>query len=565
MRLSRLLAWVLPIVLAVVSCGGDSKKSGDATTQPDVAGDVEIVTVCTDGEPCDDGDPCTWNGMCVEGECISEGPLACKTYECLTGGCDGNGGCELGELLAGWCYIEDSDLCLWAADPHPSNPCLMCDPDENTTKYSFAATGTPCQDANPCTEQDYCDHGKCINGTPPSCADGLLCSTDECTVNGCVHDFDHEACDDGNPCTEDMCSPESETQDGCVHIADDSLPCGDGNVCTPNDRCENGKCVTDEPLECDDDNPCTAEYCHDAYGCLYSFLDDEQACDDGAVCTMNDHCYFGLCKGQDSWNSCPDCQLSFSDSVHKVVELRMGQGGHPGEAVNVDGDLKTCSPDGDCEQGLDNLLMFAAEYLDPTIKENLEGNTDANPLIFVAELVSPSFEGEEFTVNVLYVGLSDKNPECHFNTDVCIYQAASLNFDPLCNTQVSFSNAKIEDGKLTAGGSGFYFPFHMEFVGGNEADIVLYNATLEAQIELGEDGAVATIKGVLGGAVTAANLETMITAIPDEYIPVDKSLLISLVSMLPPDIDWDHNGEMDGLSVALVFETIPGILEPYNK
>jgi hypothetical protein len=563
----RQLALWLVAVLTAAACGGSNGNDDTdvAATADAAAGDVETVATCTDGEPCDDGESCTYNGVCSEGECISEGPVLCEHYECMTGGCDGNGGCELGDLVDGWCFIQDSELCLWAGDPHPANPCLLCKPEEDASGYTFAPTGTPCQDANPCTDQDFCDHGTCMNGTPPSCADGLLCSVDECTVDGCVHDYDHVACDDANPCTVDMCSPESETNDGCVHIPDDSLPCGDGNVCTPNDRCENGQCVTDEPLACGDENPCTDEYCHAAYGCLYTFLDNDQACDDGALCTMDDHCYFGLCKGNDPWGNCPTCQLSFSEHVHKVANLRMGHSGTPGEAVNVDADLKTCSPEGDCEQGLDNLLMFASEYLDPTIDENLKGNTDASPLIFVAELVSPSLDGDEFTINVLYAGLSDKNPDCDFNSQTCVYQAASLNFDQLCTPQVSFSNATVEDGKLTAGGSGFYFPFHMQFVGGETADIVLYNATLEAQVSVTEEGIIDKLEGVLGGAVTPDNLEQLVLAIPDEYMPVDKSLLLNLLGMLTPDIDWDHDGEVDGLSAALVFETIPGILEPYNK
>jgi hypothetical protein len=47
-------------------------------------------------------------------------------------------------------------------------------------------------------------------------------------------------CDDGNPCTEDTCDPIS----GCVHTnAPDGTACNDGNVCTANDTCGGGTCV----------------------------------------------------------------------------------------------------------------------------------------------------------------------------------------------------------------------------------------------------------------------------------------------------------------------------------
>jgi hypothetical protein len=52
-------------------------------------------------------------------------------------------------------------------------------------------------------------------------------------------------------------------------------------------------------------------------------------------------------------------------------------------------------------------------------------------------------------------------------------------------------------------------------------------------------------------------------AIPEEYIPVDPSLIVAFVENIPQDIDLDGDGTPDASSIALVFQTIPATLLPY--
>jgi len=463
-------------------------------------------------------------------------------------------------ILEGWCLVQG--VCAEAGGLAAGNACLVCDPATAEDAWSDAALGSPCEDGNPCTENDTCDAGTCFAGSPPSCADGVLCTQDACDPEtGCSHVPDHASCADENPCTDDLCAPEAG---GCTNAPDDTLLCTDFDVCTPADRCEGGACVSDPPVACDDANPCTDESCHPVFGCLYTF--NELPCDDAASCTEDDVCHWGICLGQELWTgACPACELTFSPDVQKIVKIVVGSGGWEGEALNVDGDLKTCAPSGSCENGLDNALSFAGELLNDVIAQNIEAEDDN--LTFTVELVDPSWAGNPFLMNLYYAELSDQNPLCDFQEEVCIYRVWALNFDPLCNVQVSFDNTTVEGGVLTAGGSGYIFPFQLSFAGGTSAELVLFNARVQATLSFDGDGSVASMDGIFGGAVTPQHILEMLEAIDAQYFPggqETKEMLLGLVPLMNPDIDLDGDGTGDAISIGLVFSSIPGILEDYT-
>ncbi len=553
---------VFATLLIVTACGvgGDDGVPADGK---DTSTDAEAdATGCTAGTPCDDGDPCTEDDLCDEdGECLGT-PKACgEDLECATMECaPEDGSCVQTGITAGFCLIHEA--CYADGDENPDNSCQICVADADQNVWSYAEYGIPCKDGNPCTENDTCDNGVCVAGSPPTCADGILCTIDVCDPDeGCSHEPNHVECADGNGCTEDLCDPAAG---GCTNLPDDTALCADYDVCTLNDHCEGGVCVSDpEPLACDDDNACTDEICHQVFGCVYTF--NEDPCDDGASCTQDDACHWGICIGEEPWAwTCPPCDITFSEHVQKMIKIAVGTGGWEDEALNIDGDLKTCSPSNSCENGLDNALSFAGEFLNDTIQQNLVA--DEGTLIFTAELIEPSWEGEEFTLKLYYSGLSNQNPDCDFTQDLCIYQASSMNFDPLCNVQITFDNAVIEDGVLTAGGSGYIFPFKMFFAGGTTAELVLYNARIQGTLEPdGEDG-IAGMTGVFGGAVTKDDITEMIEAIGSQYFPGGqdtKDMLLGLIPMMNNDIDLNGDGTTDGVSIGLIYDSIPGIMQDF--
>ena len=380
-----------------------------------------------------------------------------------------------------------------------------------------------------------------------------------CTSEGCSHVADDSLCDDDNDCTADLCTLEA----GCTSTADDNALCGDGDVCTLNNHCSGGQCVSDGEMVCADDNPCTNEFCHPSFGCIFDF--NEDPCSDNHSCTQEDVCHLGKCVGvEDFWNPCPACSIDFGPVVQKLVTLRFGDGGMTGEALNVDNDLKTCSPPSTCEKGLDNTLTFAAEIVNPVLADNLSDPDAA--MIILAVLENPTFDGQPFTTSLLYAGLAESNPLCDVQHDVCEYRTGNINFDALCQPTVALTNSTIVDNVLTAGGSGYIFPYKMYFVGDTEVEMVLYNAKVQATLTTLPDNTITHLSGVLAGAVTPEDLATLVNAIPDEFFPGgDKQSMLNLLGIMPRDIDVDGDGVKDAFSLGLVFETNLGILQPYNS
>lgn len=558
--MKSLFGWMLVVSSLVVwSC-----SSGDAGADADVIDakgtvDVQDETpmTCTEGDDCDDLDPCTIHDRCLDGVCAGEA-VSCPVYACGVAVCSPeDGGCRVEEIQDGFCLIED--LCVEAGAISPSNSCRSCQPELDPRDYSVRPDASSCEDGNVCTENDACSGGVCEPGSPPTCADGFLCTVDRCDPElGCVHEPDHSFCEDSNPCTKNLCSPAS----GCVFEPDDSLICSDDDLCTVGDRCENGLCVSGVTTDCDDGNVCTDEFCHPLYGCIFTF--NNNPCSDGAMCTMVDACYFGKCVGEDPWGDCPSCEINFGPHVVKVNSLRLGEGGYPGEALNIDGDLKTCSPPGQCELGLDNIMSFAGELINDMLLENLADKN--NPMVILVHLKDPTLDGSSFQMNLLYGGLSLSDIGCALMTEECIYRVGYINFDPLCNAQISFPNTTITDGVLRAGGSGYIFPYTMGFEGGGVAETVLYNAKVEGDIETDDNGRVTRVNGVLGGAVTPADLSGLISAIPAQYFPGgSKQMVLSLLAGLPPDIDLNGDGTADALSINFVIDTIPGVIEAFKN
>ena len=104
-------------------------------------------------------------------------------------------------------------------------------------------------------------------------------------------------CDDTNPCTDDDCAPAT----GCTHNDNTELHTPAG--CEPDGFhpavfCQGGQPVPQDVVPCDDTNPCTDDTCTDpAVGCEHPAVADGTSCDDGSPETVNDKCVAGTCSG----------------------------------------------------------------------------------------------------------------------------------------------------------------------------------------------------------------------------------------------------------------------------
>jgi hypothetical protein len=207
-------------------------------------------------------------------------PMECSTdcsdgVECTVDRCDGT--VCVNERDSSSC--EDSERC---------DMLLGCVDGSCTTDET-------CDDGLACNGVETCGAGRCEEGAPVVCDDGLECTIDRCddATGACRSETNGALCDDGVPCTSDSCSIT-----GCVNepnnaLCDDGF-CFEGAICTA-DGCQGGT-----ETSCDDGIECTVDRCDaDALMCVNSFLDGDGdtfsptlGCDGGFDCNDADASIF---------------------------------------------------------------------------------------------------------------------------------------------------------------------------------------------------------------------------------------------------------------------------------
>ncbi|MEZ4266209.1 MAG: SUMF1/EgtB/PvdO family nonheme iron enzyme [Myxococcota bacterium] len=315
---------------------------------------------------CDDGKACTEGDVCAGGACLSGALKSCDDENpCTSDTCDaGTGDCV---ATANSAPCEDGDPCT-LGDLCTNSACApgaakVCD-DQDPCTDDFCASGlgacdavpntAPCDDENPCTEGDACLAGACVGGTNAcecvldvDCApfeDANLCNgTLHCVDNACVIDpLTPVTCTpSGDPCQPNTCAPLT----GLCAAAPASGPaCNDGDACTIDDVCAFGFCTGGPPADCDDGNPCTVDACDAGSGCTATFT--AGPCDDGDLCTTQDLCDAGICKGTNP-QVCDDAKGCTADSCSPISGCVFTP---IGGCVDADGDG---SPEGiDCDDSV---------------------------------------------------------------------------------------------------------------------------------------------------------------------------------------------------------------------
>jgi len=283
-------------------------------------------------------------------------------------------------------------------------------------------------------------------------------------------------------------------------------------------------------------------------------------CDE--VCGDAAYCFLGECT-----SPCPTEEFKFSNIVSKVVVLRFGKGGHPGEALDVDGDPDTCTPQADCEAGLDNeaasLVHQTSQFfdVDSNAAKWLEGGT-----VLLKEMVEPSFDGQPFTMRFYHGQIVHPKGSCDFQQEPCSYYVSTDSFNPItCQPYNEFDNAAIKDGHLTVGGKEYSINVVYTSGPGYAMEATLHQVRAEADVVTeGSNGAFALKNGVAGGAVRKQALLDAVDFISEdeaESLPVSKELLRNVLEMfLIPDIDVDGDEELDAVSFGVKFETIPATI-----
>ncbi len=275
-------------------CSGTLIECDDQNTCTDDTCDppTGCVFAPDDTNSCSDGNVCNGVETCFAGNCWAGAPLNCDDGNvCTTDTCHPLLGCQHSNVAAG-------APCGDPADTNCDNP-DACD-GFGVCQSNHEPNGTPCPDALYCNGAETCQDGVCAPGTPvPGCCEddgdcnnGDVCDGQEsCSNHTCVQGTPLN-CNDANPCTDDACDPVT----GCHSTPDDTNSCSDGNVCNGVETCSGGACVAGTPPVCDDGNPCTDDACDPQDGCVFT-PDDANSCDDQDRCTIEDACSDGACLG----------------------------------------------------------------------------------------------------------------------------------------------------------------------------------------------------------------------------------------------------------------------------
>ena len=351
--------------------GSQSSKRGICVLAPIGLSYTQGVLACDDGDPCTMPDECKL-GMCIGTPPCGNGVLQPDCQEacdppgspCTAMGTTG----ECSEACA--CRVAHDDLgehefagCKTTADCPPMTlpECwkVWCNFETHICEATPKKIASDCEDGDKCTYQDLCD---IVGGTPKCvglkvpCDDGNPCTIDSCdpATGGCVHEIDPELdTDEDGHCNE---------LDNCPFVANDQTDTdgdGIGDAC----ECEYADCPLEETqcqLAC---NPETGEC---------PFKPDYTDCDDGVLCTKDDFCLQGVCKGGDidmyascctknedcdDGNICTNdwCEKSENKCVNEVLGILSPKPIEDGDPCTVDevcdkgvlvpGSILTCSPD----------------------------------------------------------------------------------------------------------------------------------------------------------------------------------------------------------------------------
>jgi hypothetical protein len=244
--------------------------------------------------------------------------------------------------------------------------------------------------------------------------------------------------------------------------------------------------------------------------------------------------------------------------------MAVGQGGHPGEAVDVDLDVTTCAPMGDCEDGYDNemsgIFSQMSQFVD--VDAELAKMLEDAQLVPLLEMVGYVENGSNFVLNFFLGDPVSEKWSCDYMLDDCSYwvDSASINL-ATCQPYVTFDNAKVVNGQLKAGGLGYQIKMLLPLMPGFPMLFPIHHARIVATVSNNPWNGGMTLSGIIGGAIPKQDLLDAVDLLPDDGLPVSKEMIKNLLDMfIQPDIDADGDGELDSASVAFKFGSIPGTI-----
>jgi hypothetical protein len=272
----------------------------------------------TGGSPVVDAGPDAPPLICtVAADCAGMTDL-CNVGTCINGACAKTPANEFGACNDGK-YCTENDVCQKGACVGGSpkycaslDTChlAVCDEELKTCKNIAGNDGAQCDDMNACTVAGVCQGGTCTQGQSVDCTFfNSECSKGICTAGkGCSA----EPINEGGPCNNgdaNGCSQGQCKAGACTSVPkNDGQTCDDAKFCTINDHCLGGGCVGDPNPCAPPSNACMIGVCNEnAKSCVVTIGNDGSPCDDGNFCTGGEKCASGQCVGGQPANNGVAC------------------------------------------------------------------------------------------------------------------------------------------------------------------------------------------------------------------------------------------------------------------
>ncbi len=260
------------------------------------------------GASCDDNNACTQSDACLLGVCVGVNTCACQVDLDCKGQEDGNlcNGtlyCDKSTPGKPTCALNPASVVQCPATA-PVCSAWSCVTATGQCVLGPAAVGlsgavTPCDDGDPCTDNDACAAGKC-GGQAKACDDNNACTADSCTAGNCVHQS--KVCDDGEACTADGCDAKTGACTTNALVNNGKGCDSDNSGCTVNDVCLDGVCKAGPAVSCPPIKTslaCRETVCSStsatSFQCVLTTAKDGALCDDGDACTGDGACKAGVC------------------------------------------------------------------------------------------------------------------------------------------------------------------------------------------------------------------------------------------------------------------------------
>lgn len=342
-------------------------------TDDDFDGDTDCADEDCAGQGCDDGSQCTLGDTCTGGACVGGTPQTCDDNQpCTSDSCNAATGCVF-TVIAGC-----GTTCTTDAECNDQGLCQGAGCQECTFDHCVAGfceydplSGTPCDDADPCTSDDTCAAGDCA-GTPGN-GPAELCNAADDDCDGSTD----ETFDLGAPCVDAPAYNECRTyQRTCAVDQASSVcspagnepnatPCGaaqcSNGVLVTNGGCLAGTCIIPQPqscapyvcadatrcaTSCQNDTDCASGYACDDGTCELGGSALGQPCNDDSQC-LSDHCADNVCCEDACAGPCRACDETGSCVLaqNQTDPFAECPGSCDGSGDFVDG---VCGSAGDC-------------------------------------------------------------------------------------------------------------------------------------------------------------------------------------------------------------------------